>query len=73
LGKEKQKSIIIGSKGKEVKGGRYGTKLSHKTKSRPKQSRKEVEEQLGKRKIGVLEEERQLRWGRKNGGEFNLK
>jgi hypothetical protein len=34
---------------------------------------KEVEEELGKRKIGVSEEEDQLRWGRKNGGEFNLK
>jgi hypothetical protein len=32
-----------------------------------------VEEELGKRKIGVSEEEDQLRWGRKNGGEFNLK
>ena len=34
---------------------------------------KEVEEELGKRKIGVSEEEEKLRWGRKNGGEFNLK
>jgi hypothetical protein len=34
---------------------------------------KEVEEELGKRKIVVSEEEDQLRWGRKNGGEFNLK
>jgi len=34
---------------------------------------KEIEEELGKRKIGVSEEEDQLRWGRKNGGEFNLK
>jgi hypothetical protein len=34
---------------------------------------KEVEEELGKRKIGVLEEQDQLRWGRKNGGESNLK
>jgi len=33
----------------------------------------EIEEELGKRKIGVSEEEDQLRWGRKNGGEFNLK
>ena len=29
---------------------------------------KEIEEELGKRKIGVSEEEDQLRWGRKNGG-----
>jgi hypothetical protein len=29
---------------------------------------KEVEEELGKRKIAVSEDEDQLRWGRKNGG-----
>jgi hypothetical protein len=34
---------------------------------------KEVEEELGKRKITVSEEEEQLMWGRENGGEFNLK
>jgi hypothetical protein len=34
---------------------------------------KEVEEELGKRKIGVSEDDYQLRWGRKNGGGFNLK
>ena len=34
---------------------------------------KEVEEELGKRKIGVSEEEDQLRRGKKNEGEFNLK
>jgi hypothetical protein len=34
---------------------------------------KEVEEELRKRKIAVSKEEDQLRWGRKNGGEFNLK
>jgi hypothetical protein len=34
---------------------------------------KEVEEELGKRKIGILEDDDQLRWGRENGGEFNLK
>jgi hypothetical protein len=34
---------------------------------------KEVEEELGKRKIVVSEEEDQLIWGRKNGGELNLK
>jgi hypothetical protein len=33
----------------------------------------EVEEELGKRKIVVSEEEDQLRWGRENGGEFNVK
>jgi hypothetical protein len=32
-----------------------------------------VEEELGKRKIVVSKEEDQLRWGWKNGGEFNLK
>jgi len=34
---------------------------------------KEVEEELGKRKIGILEDDDQLRLGRENGGEFNLK
>jgi hypothetical protein len=34
---------------------------------------KEVEEEMRKRKIAVSDEEDQLRWGRKNGGEFNLK
>jgi hypothetical protein len=32
-----------------------------------------VEEELGKRKIEVSEEEDQLRWGKKNGGEFKFK
>jgi len=32
-----------------------------------------VEEELGKRKIAVSEEEDQLRLGKKDGGEFNLK
>jgi hypothetical protein len=31
-----------------------------------------VEEELGKRKIAVSEDDDQLRWGRENGGEFNL-
>jgi hypothetical protein len=34
---------------------------------------KEVEEELGKRKIEISEDEGQLRWGMENGGEFNLK
>jgi hypothetical protein len=34
---------------------------------------KEVEEELGRRKITVTEGEDQLRWGKKDGGEFNLK
>jgi hypothetical protein len=34
---------------------------------------KEVEEELGRRKITVTEGEDQLRWGQKDGGEFNLK
>jgi hypothetical protein len=32
-----------------------------------------VEEELGKRKIEISEDEDQLRWGRENGGKFNLK
>jgi len=33
---------------------------------------KEIEEELGKRKIMFSNEEYQLRWGRKDGGEFTL-
>jgi hypothetical protein len=33
----------------------------------------EVEEELGNRKIAISEDEDQLRWGRENGGELNLK
>jgi hypothetical protein len=32
-----------------------------------------VEEELGRRKIAVLEGNDQLRWEQKDGGEFNLK
>jgi hypothetical protein len=32
-----------------------------------------VEEELGKRKIAISEDKDQLRWGRENGGELNLK
>ena len=32
-----------------------------------------MEEELGRRKITVMEGEDQLRWGKKDGGEFNLK
>jgi hypothetical protein len=32
-----------------------------------------VEEEMRKRKIAVSDGEDQLRWGQKNGGEFNLK
>jgi hypothetical protein len=38
LGKEKQKSIITGSKGKVTPGGRSGTNLSHKIELGLKQS-----------------------------------
>ena len=34
---------------------------------------KEVEEEMRKRKMTILEEEDQLIWGRKNDEEFNLK
>jgi hypothetical protein len=34
---------------------------------------KEVEEELGRRKIAVMEGNEQLRWGQKYGREFNLK
>jgi hypothetical protein len=33
---------------------------------------KEIEEEVGKRKIWIFDEEDQLRWGRKDGGEFTL-
>jgi hypothetical protein len=32
-----------------------------------------VDEELGKRKVIILEDEDKLRWGRENCGEFNLK
>jgi hypothetical protein len=32
-----------------------------------------VEEELGRRKIAITEGNDQLRWGQKDGGEFNLK
>jgi hypothetical protein len=32
-----------------------------------------VEEELGKRKIAISEDEDQLRWGMENGKELNLK
>jgi hypothetical protein len=47
--------------------------LNSQTRDRTTTIMKEVEEELGKRKIAISEEEDQLRWGRKNGGEFNLK
>jgi hypothetical protein len=47
--------------------------LSSQNRDRTATIVKEVEEELGKRKIGVSEEEDQLRWGQKNGREFNLK
>jgi hypothetical protein len=34
---------------------------------------KEIEDELGKRKIWFSDEEDQLIWGRENGGEFNIK
>jgi hypothetical protein len=52
---------------------RIWDKLNPQNRARIETITKEVEEELGKRKIGVSEEEDQLRWGRKNGGEFNLK
>jgi ribonuclease HI len=48
-------------------------KLNPQNRNRIATITKEVEEEMGKRKIVVSEEEDQLRWGRKNGGEFNLK
>ena len=68
LGKAKQKFTITGSKGKADLG-----KITPQNRSQTETITKEVEEELGKRKIGVSEEENQLRWGRKNGCEFNLK
>jgi len=47
--------------------------ISSKNRERTTTSMKEVEEELGKRKIAISEEEDQLRWGKKYGGEFNLK
>jgi hypothetical protein len=47
--------------------------LSPQNRDRTTTSVKEVEEELGRRKITVSEEDDQLRWGQKDGGEFNLK
>jgi hypothetical protein len=47
---------------------RIWDKLNPQNRARIETITKEVEEELGKRKIGVSEEEDQLRWGRKNGG-----
>jgi hypothetical protein len=52
---------------------RIWDKLNPKNRARTKTITKEVKEELGKRKIRVSEEEDQLRWGNKNGGEFNFK
>ena len=52
---------------------RIWDKLNPQNRDRIATITKEVEEELGKRKIGVSEEDDQLRWGWKNGGEFNLK
>jgi hypothetical protein len=52
---------------------RIWDKLNPQNRAWIKTITKEVEEELGKRKLGVSEEDDQLRWGRKNGGEFNLK
>jgi hypothetical protein len=51
---------------------RIWDKLNPQNRDRIATITNEVEEELGKRKIVVLEED-QLRWGRNNGGEFNLK
>jgi hypothetical protein len=52
---------------------RIWAKLNPQNRARIETITKVVEEELGKRNIVVLEEEDQLRSGRKNGGEFNLK
>jgi hypothetical protein len=52
---------------------RIWDKLNPQNRDRIAKITKEVEEELGKRKIVISEEEDQLIWGRKNGGEFNLK
>jgi hypothetical protein len=40
--------------------------------NRDSQLVKDIEEEIGKRKIMISDEEDQLRWGRKDGGEFTL-
>jgi hypothetical protein len=47
--------------------------LNSQTRDQTTTTAREVEEELRKRKIAVSEEEDQLRWGWKNGREFNLK
>jgi hypothetical protein len=52
---------------------RIWDKLNPQNRDRIATIMKEVEEELGKMKIVVSEEEEKLRWARNNGGEFNLK
>jgi hypothetical protein len=56
-----------------AKDGGSRIKLNPQNKNRITTITKEVEEEMGKRKIVFSEEEDQKIWGRKNGGEFNLK
>jgi hypothetical protein len=52
---------------------RIWEKINQQNRDRIATITKEVEEELGKRKFIISEEEDQLRWGRKNGEEFKLK
>ena len=72
IAQEKINSTTIGSK-KQIETWIIWDNLNPQTRDWTATIAKEVEEELGKRKIVVLEEEDQLRWGKKNGGEFNLK
>jgi hypothetical protein len=51
-----------------AKDGGFGTSLIQKNRAWIATITKEVEDELGKRKIVVSEEEDQLRWGKKNEG-----
>jgi hypothetical protein len=52
---------------------RIWDKITLQNNDPPTTTVKEVEEELGRRKITVTEGEDQLRWGQKYGGEFNPK
>ena len=57
----------------EHKKWRIWNTLTPQTRDQTTTTVKEVEEELGRRKIALTNGNDQLRWGHKDGGEFNLK
>jgi hypothetical protein len=71
--KEKSTSIDTGSREQTTTNGERGTRLFLENNEITATTIKEVEEELGRWKITIMEGEDQLRWGKKDEGEFNLK